>query len=59
MAQAWRATFAMPAVAVTGSSGKTTVKELIAAILGVSRSICVTQGNLNNDVGVPLTLMRA
>jgi UDP-N-acetylmuramoyl-tripeptide--D-alanyl-D-alanine ligase len=58
MARAWRASFSIPAVAVTGSSGKTTVKELIAAILGVSRSICVTQGNLNNDIGVPLTLMR-
>jgi UDP-N-acetylmuramoyl-tripeptide--D-alanyl-D-alanine ligase len=58
MARAWRASFAIPVVAVTGSSGKTTVKELVAAILGVSRSVCVTQGNLNNDIGVPLTLMR-
>jgi UDP-N-acetylmuramoyl-tripeptide--D-alanyl-D-alanine ligase len=58
MARAWRASFGIPVVAVTGSSGKTTVKGLIAAILGVSRSICVTQGNLNNDIGVPLTLMR-
>ncbi len=58
MARAWRASFSIPVVAVTGSSGKTTVKELIAAILSVSRSICVTQGNLNNDIGVPLTLMR-
>jgi UDP-N-acetylmuramoyl-tripeptide--D-alanyl-D-alanine ligase len=58
MARAWRASFSIPVVAVTGSSGKTTAKELIAAILGVSRSICVTQGNLNNDIGVPLTLMR-
>lgn len=58
MARAWRASFAIPVVAVTGSSGKTTVKELTAAILGVSRSICVTQGNLNNDIGVPLTLMK-
>jgi UDP-N-acetylmuramoyl-tripeptide--D-alanyl-D-alanine ligase len=58
MAHAWRASFVLPAVAVTGSSGKTTVKELIAAILGVNRKICVTQGNLNNDIGVPLTLMR-
>ena len=57
MARAWRASFSIPVVAVTGSSGKTTVKELVAAILGVSRSICVTQGNLNNDIGVPLTLM--
>ncbi len=58
MGRAWRASFSLPVVAVTGSSGKTTVKELVAAILGVSRSICVTQGNLNNDIGVPLTLMR-
>jgi UDP-N-acetylmuramoyl-tripeptide--D-alanyl-D-alanine ligase len=58
MARAWRASFGVPVVAVTGSSGKTTVKELVAAILGLSRSICVTQGNLNNDIGVPLTLMR-
>jgi UDP-N-acetylmuramoyl-tripeptide--D-alanyl-D-alanine ligase len=58
MARAWRASFTIPVVAVTGSSGKTTVKELVASILSVSRSICVTQGNLNNDIGVPLTLMR-
>jgi UDP-N-acetylmuramoyl-tripeptide--D-alanyl-D-alanine ligase len=58
LARAWRASFAVPVIAVTGSSGKTTVKELIAAILGVTRSVCVTQGSLNNDIGVPLTLMR-
>ena len=58
LARAWRSSFAIPVVAVTGSSGKTTVKELVASILGVSRSVCVTQGNLNNDIGVPLTLMR-
>ncbi len=58
MAHAWRASFSVPVVAVTGSSGKTTVKELIASILSVSRRVCVTQGNLNNDIGVPLTLMR-
>src|SRR5690606_3532028 len=63
MAQAWRASFPIPVVAVTGSSGKTTVKELIAAILSVpaarrGRSVCVTQGSLNNDIGLPLTLMR-
>jgi UDP-N-acetylmuramoyl-tripeptide--D-alanyl-D-alanine ligase len=58
MGRAWRASFSIPVVAVTGSSGKTTVKELIAAILSVSRSVCVTQGNLNNYIGVPLTLMR-
>jgi UDP-N-acetylmuramoyl-tripeptide--D-alanyl-D-alanine ligase len=57
MAKAWRTAFALPAVAVAGSSGKSTVKELVASILGVSRSICVAQGNMNNDVGVPLTLL--
>jgi UDP-N-acetylmuramoyl-tripeptide--D-alanyl-D-alanine ligase len=58
MARAWRETFPIPAVAVTGSSGKTTVKTLIGAILGRTRSVCVTEGSLNNDIGVPLTLMR-
>ena len=58
LARAWRVSFEVPVVAVTGSSGKTTVKELVAAILSVSRSVCVTQGNLNNEIGVPLTLLR-
>ena len=58
MARAWRENFDLPVVAVTGSAGKTTVKELIGAILGVGRRVCVTQGNLNNDIGVPLSLMR-
>jgi len=58
LARAWRESFALPVIAITGSSGKTTVKELVATVLGVSRCVCVTQGNLNNDIGVPLTLMR-
>jgi UDP-N-acetylmuramoyl-tripeptide--D-alanyl-D-alanine ligase len=58
MASAWRENFSLPVIAVTGSSGKTTVKQLIAGILGVNCRVCVTQGNLNNDIGVPLTLMR-
>lgn len=57
MARAWRENFPLPVIAVTGSNGKTTVKELIASILGSGRDICVTRGNLNNDLGVPLTLM--
>ena len=56
-ARAWRENFSIPVIAVTGSNGKTTVKELIASILGARRNICVTRGNLNNDLGVPLTLM--
>jgi UDP-N-acetylmuramoyl-tripeptide--D-alanyl-D-alanine ligase len=58
MARAWRRNFAVPVVAVTGSAGKTTVKEMVAAILGTCLKTCVTEGNLNNDIGVPLTLMR-
>ena len=57
MARGWRENFPIPVVAVTGSNGKTTVKELIAGILGRSHEVCVTRGNLNNDLGVPLTLM--
>jgi UDP-N-acetylmuramoyl-tripeptide--D-alanyl-D-alanine ligase len=45
-------------VAVTGSNGKTTVKEMIAAILGRRGPVLATQGNLNNEIGVPLTLAR-
>jgi UDP-N-acetylmuramoyl-tripeptide--D-alanyl-D-alanine ligase len=59
MARAWRENFAVPVIAVTGSAGKTTVKELIANILRETGPVCVTQGSLNNDIGVPLTLMRA
>ncbi|GAA3587677.1 UDP-N-acetylmuramoyl-tripeptide--D-alanyl-D-alanine ligase [Marinobacter xestospongiae] len=45
-------------VAVTGSSGKTTVKEMLASILGGVASTLATAGNLNNHIGVPLTLLR-
>ena len=44
-------------VGVTGSNGKTTVKEMVAAILAVNAPVLFTQGNLNNDIGVPLTLL--
>ncbi|GAW94506.1 MULTISPECIES: UDP-N-acetylmuramoyl-tripeptide--D-alanyl-D-alanine ligase [Colwellia] len=45
-------------VAITGSSGKTTVKEMVAAILSRLGKVLATQGNFNNDIGVPLTLLR-
>ncbi len=51
-----RRRFSLPVGAVTGSNGKTTTKELVAAILGVRGPALKTQGNLNNEVGVPLTL---
>jgi UDP-N-acetylmuramoyl-tripeptide--D-alanyl-D-alanine ligase len=61
IAHAWRRQFAIPVIGVTGSNGKTTVKEMIAAILaaamGQDRRLA-TQGNLNNEIGVPLTLLR-
>lgn len=48
----------IPVVAVTGSNGKTTTKEMIAAILATAREVHRNQGNLNNHIGVPLTLSR-
>lgn len=45
-------------VGITGSSGKTTVKEMVAAILARLGNVLATQGNFNNDIGVPLTLLR-
>jgi len=58
LAAFWRGQFDIPVIAVTGSNGKTTVKEMIGAILGRGARGCVTRGNLNNDIGVPLTLCR-
>jgi UDP-N-acetylmuramoyl-tripeptide--D-alanyl-D-alanine ligase len=58
LGQAWRAGFTIPIVAVAGSNGKTTVKEMAAAILSRMGANLATQGNLNNHIGVPLTLMR-
>src|SRR3990172_315777 len=58
LAAFWRRQFQIPVVAVTGSNGKTTVKEMIGAILAETGRGCVTRGNLNNDIGVPLSLLR-
>jgi UDP-N-acetylmuramoyl-tripeptide--D-alanyl-D-alanine ligase len=57
-AHAWRREFEIPVVAITGSNGKTTTKEMIGAILARRGPCLVTQGNLNNHIGVPLTLLR-
>ena len=53
-----RRLFDRPLIAITGSNGKTTVKEMLASILGASGEVLATQGNLNNHIGVPLTLFR-
>jgi UDP-N-acetylmuramoyl-tripeptide--D-alanyl-D-alanine ligase len=57
-ASAWRGQFQIPLVGVAGSNGKTTVKEMIAAILTQAGTCLATRGNLNNHIGVPLTLLR-
>lgn len=48
-----------PTVAITGSCGKTTVKEMVASILQQKGQVLFTAGNFNNDIGVPLTLLRS
>jgi UDP-N-acetylmuramoyl-tripeptide--D-alanyl-D-alanine ligase len=61
LAAAWRARFSLPLVLVTGSNGKTTTKEMIAAIFRAAvgdAALLATQGNLNNDIGLPLTLLK-
>ena len=57
-AAAWRAQFSLPVVGVAGSNGKTTVKEMTAAILERAGPTLATRGNFNNHIGVPLTLHR-
>jgi UDP-N-acetylmuramoyl-tripeptide--D-alanyl-D-alanine ligase len=58
LGHSWRAEFSIPIVAVAGSNGKTTAKEMTAAILARMGVCMATHGNLNNHIGVPLTLMR-
>ena len=57
LAAAWRSRFTGPLIALTGSNGKTTLKEMIAIILRGRGPTLATEGNLNNDIGVPLTLL--
>lgn len=58
IARDWRRRFPIPVVAITGSSGKTTTKEMVAAIAARTRNFLRTEGNLNNRIGLPLTLLR-
>ena len=48
----------LPVVGLTGTNGKTTTKELISAVLSKKFRVCATHGNLNNDIGVPLSLLK-
>lgn len=58
LAAHWRQRFTRPLIALTGSNGKTTLKEMIAAILRQRGPVLATEGNLNNEIGAPLTLLR-
>ncbi|MBD2129495.1 UDP-N-acetylmuramoyl-tripeptide--D-alanyl-D-alanine ligase [Microcoleus sp. ZQ-A2] len=57
IARWWRDQFNIPVIAVTGSVGKTTTKELIAAVLSNQGNVLKTQANYNNEIGVPKTLL--
>jgi UDP-N-acetylmuramoyl-tripeptide--D-alanyl-D-alanine ligase len=58
LARDWRSRFSIPVVVVTGSNGKTTTKEMIAAVLGTRYRVLKTEGNFNNLIGLPLTIFR-
>ncbi|MGB4215944.1 MAG: UDP-N-acetylmuramoyl-tripeptide--D-alanyl-D-alanine ligase, partial [Thermacetogeniaceae bacterium] len=57
LARGYRSLFNIPVVAVTGSTGKTTTKDLIAGVLGSKMAVIKTEGNYNNELGLPLTLL--
>ncbi len=56
LARFWRQRFNLPLIAITGSNGKTTTKEMLKAILSQQGNVLASQGNFNNEIGVPLTL---
>jgi UDP-N-acetylmuramoyl-tripeptide--D-alanyl-D-alanine ligase len=58
LAHEWRKRFSITVIGLTGSSGKTTTKEMIAAIIGRKKNILKTEGNLNNLIGLPQTIFR-
>lgn len=58
LAHAWRMKFQLPVVAITGSNGKTTTKDLAASVLGTAWPVLKTEANFNNEVGLPLTLLQ-
>ena len=57
LAREHRRALGIPILAISGSSGKTTTKELVSRVLSARFTVCATRGNLNNHIGVPLTLL--
>ncbi|MEL6843898.1 MAG: Mur ligase family protein, partial [Bacteroidota bacterium] len=57
LSRAYRRTLEIPFLGITGSNGKTTTKELVHAVLSTAKKTFATQGNYNNHIGVPLTLL--
>ena len=58
LARAWRESLDIPVLGITGTNGKTTTKELCASVLATQYRLHYTQGNLNNQIGVPLTVLQ-
>ena len=58
IAAAYRESLSLPVVGITGSVGKTTAKEMVSSVLGQKLKVLKTEGNLNNQIGVPMTLSR-
>jgi len=58
LATAYREYFDLPVIGITGSSGKTTTKDFLAGVLSVKYNVLKTTGNLNNEIGLPLTIMK-
>lgn len=58
IAREYRRNFQIPVIGITGTNGKTTTKELVSAVLAERYRVMHTEGNFNNDVGVPKTLLR-
>ncbi|MBE7021646.1 MAG: UDP-N-acetylmuramoyl-tripeptide--D-alanyl-D-alanine ligase [Ruminococcaceae bacterium] len=58
LAACYRRSFTLPVIGITGSVGKTTAKEMTATVLSSKLSVLKTQGNLNNEIGLPLTLLQ-
>jgi UDP-N-acetylmuramoyl-tripeptide--D-alanyl-D-alanine ligase len=59
LATAWRRELRAQVIGVTGSTGKTSTKDLIAAMVGQGKTVCATQGNWNTEIGLPLTVLAA